>query len=210
MDLQVIDSTNTKCILGIIDRHVHITGGGGEGEFSSNTPEVQISKIIKHGITTVVGLIGTNDLSRSTKKPPSKSQVVKRKRSQYLYISRVYGYPPNIITGDVRDGIMFLEEVLGLKLAIEDHRSSYITKEELKRLAAYVRVASILSKKLGFIHLHMGNGQGLYKMIYEILAETDLPFSLFSPTHINRNKRLFNASIEFAKRGDLVGHYVQY
>ncbi|MEN1935088.1 beta-aspartyl-peptidase [Paenibacillus sp. 102] len=202
--IQVVDGTNTKCIPGIIDRHVHITGGGGEGGFASSTPEVQISTIIQQGITTVVGLLGTNDLARNTKNLLAKAKALREEGLNAYILTGGYGYPPNTITDDIRDDIMYFNEVLGLKLAIEDHRSSYVMKEELKRLAAHVRVASMLSKKHGFIHLHMGNGQGLYEMIYEILNETDLPISLFSPTHINRNTRLLDASIEFAKRGGLV------
>jgi beta-aspartyl-dipeptidase (metallo-type) len=204
VDIQMIDGTNTKCIPGIIDRHVHITGGGGEGGFSSSTPEVQISKIVQQGITTVVGLLGTNDLARNTKNLLAKAKSLKEEGLNAYILTGGYGYPPNTITGDVREDIMFFDEVLGLKLAIEDHRSSYVMKEELKRLAAHVRVSSMLSKKPGFIHLHMGNGKGLYEMIYEILDETDLPISLFSPTHINRNGRLLDASIEFAKQGGLI------
>ncbi|WP_245208872.1 beta-aspartyl-peptidase [Gottfriedia endophytica] len=204
VDIQIIDGTNTKCIPGIIDRHVHITGGGGEGGFSSSTPEVQISTVVQQGITTVVGLLGTNDLARNTKNLLVKAKSLREEGLNAYILTGGYGYPPNTIMGDVRDDIMFFGEVLGLKLAIEDHRSSYVTKEELKRLAAHVRVSSMLSKKSGFIHLHMGNGQRLYEMIYEIIDETDLPISLFSPTHINRNVRLLDASIEFAKRGGLV------
>jgi beta-aspartyl-dipeptidase (metallo-type) len=204
VDIQMIDGTNTKCIPGIIDRHVHITGGGGEGGFSSSTPEVQVSKIVQQGITTVVGLLGTNDLARNTKNLLAKAKSLKEEGLNAYILTGGYGYPPNTITGDVREDIMFFDEVLGLKLAIEDHRSSYVMKEELKRLAAHVRVSSMLSKKPGFIHLHMGNGKGLYEMIYEILDETDLPISLFSPTHINRNGRLLDASIEFAKQGGLI------
>ncbi|PFO82741.1 beta-aspartyl-peptidase [Bacillus cereus] len=204
VDIQVIEGANTKCIPGIIDRHVHITGGGGEGGFSSSTPEVQISTVVQQGITTVVGLLGTNDLARNTKNLLAKAKSLREEGLNAYILTGGYGYPPNTITGDVRDDIMFFGEVLGLKLAIEDHRSSYVTKEELKRLAAHVRVSSMLSKKPGFIHLHMGDGQGLYEMIYELIDETDLPISLFSPTHINRNARLLEASIEFAKRGGLV------
>ncbi|MCP3740822.1 hypothetical protein NLX69_14290 [Rossellomorea sp. BNER] len=35
LDVQIIEGTNTICIPGIIDRHVHITGGGGDGGFPS-------------------------------------------------------------------------------------------------------------------------------------------------------------------------------
>ncbi|KZN99039.1 beta-aspartyl-peptidase [Pseudobacillus badius] len=204
VDVEVIDGKNTICIPGLIDRHVHITGGGGEGGFSSSTPEVQLGSLASKGISTVVGLLGTNDIGRSIKNLLSKAKALREEGINAYILTGGYGYPPNTFTGDVREDIMFFQEVLGLKLAIEDHRSSYITKEEMKRLAAHVRVASMLSGKKGFIHLHMGTGRNHYDTLYEILSETNLPISLFSPTHINRSEDLLEASIEYAHRGGLV------
>ncbi|WP_341357287.1 beta-aspartyl-peptidase [Rossellomorea sp. y25] len=204
IEVPVIDGSDTYCVPGLIDRHVHITGGGGEGGFSTSTPEVQLSSLVQNGITTVVGLLGTNDLARNSKSLLAKAKSLKEEGMNAYILTGGYGYPPTTITGEVRDDILFIDEVLGLKLAIEDHRSSYVTTEELKRMAAHVRVASMLAKKPGFVHLHMGDGKGLYESIYQILKETDLPISLFSPTHINRNERLLDASVEFARRGGLI------
>lgn len=45
--------------------HVHITGGGGEAGPASRCPEAQLSKLISAGITTVVGVTGTDSVTRS-------------------------------------------------------------------------------------------------------------------------------------------------
>ncbi|MDW4528330.1 beta-aspartyl-peptidase [Rossellomorea marisflavi] len=204
LDHTVIEANGMHMIPGLVDRHVHLTGGGGEGGFSSSTPEVRLSSLVKNGITTVVGLLGTNDVGRSTKSLLSKVKSLREEGMNAFMLTGGYGYPPNSITGDIREDIMFFSEVLGLKLAIEDHRASYVTTEELRRLASYVRVSSMLSKKKGFIHLHMGSGKGHYQQIYDVVESTDLPISLFSPTHINRTSELLDASVEFAGRGGLV------
>ena len=47
-----------------VDLHVHLLGGGGEAGPWSRTPEITLSKIIRAGVTTVVGLLGTDDVSR--------------------------------------------------------------------------------------------------------------------------------------------------
>lgn len=62
---QVIDGTGRIVAPGFIDRHVHITGGGGEGSFHTQAPQVQLSDLIRGGVTTVVGLLGTDGISRS-------------------------------------------------------------------------------------------------------------------------------------------------
>ena len=62
---RIIDASGKKLAPGLIDRHVHVTGGGGEGSFHTRTPQIQLSSIIKAGITAVVGLLGTDDMSRT-------------------------------------------------------------------------------------------------------------------------------------------------
>ncbi len=204
LEAEIVDGANTICIPGIIDRHVHITGGGGEGGFSTSTPEVNMSTLLKNGITTVVGLLGTNDISRSVKSLLAKAKSLNEEGMTAYILTGGYGYPSATLTGDVRDDIMFISEILGLKLAFEDHRASHITKEELTRLASYVRVSSMLSRKTGFIHLHMGSGKHFYNMLYDIVGENGLPITLFNPTHVNRTVPLLEASAEFCRRGGSV------
>ena len=56
---KVIDAAGKRLIPGLIDQHVHITGGGGEGSFHTRAPEMQMSEMVSNGLTTVVGLLGT-------------------------------------------------------------------------------------------------------------------------------------------------------
>jgi len=44
---------------------VHITGGGGELGPASRTPEAKVNELIEGGLTTVVGVLGTDCISRS-------------------------------------------------------------------------------------------------------------------------------------------------
>ncbi len=60
------DYEGRKLIPGLNDGHAHITGGGGETGFNSKVPAVHLSEYTQAGVTTVVGLLGTDDLTRST------------------------------------------------------------------------------------------------------------------------------------------------
>ena len=71
--------------------------------------------------------------------------------------SRAYGYPSPTITGEVDRDIMFVEKVLGVKLAISDHRAPNVTESELIQLASKTRTAGMLSGKPGIVVLHMGD-----------------------------------------------------
>ncbi len=50
---------------GYMDIHVHITGGGGESGPATRVPEASLSVLVRNGITTVVGLLGTDGITRS-------------------------------------------------------------------------------------------------------------------------------------------------
>ena len=61
---RIISATGKKVTPGLIDLHVHLLGGGGEGGPRTRTPEITLSKITRAGVTTVVGCLGTDDVSR--------------------------------------------------------------------------------------------------------------------------------------------------
>ncbi|CAF1433011.1 unnamed protein product, partial [Rotaria sordida] len=51
-------------IPGLIDVHVHAIGGGGEQGPYSRTPESRLSQLINGGLTTIVGILGTDGMTR--------------------------------------------------------------------------------------------------------------------------------------------------
>lgn len=57
-DVNVIDLTGLTVIPGIVDPHVHATGGGGEKGPASRTPEAKLEQLIEAGITCLVGVLG--------------------------------------------------------------------------------------------------------------------------------------------------------
>ena len=64
-EIQTRDLKGAMVIPGLIDLHVHVTGGGGEAGFSSRVPECRISELVQSGVTTVLGLLGTDTVTRS-------------------------------------------------------------------------------------------------------------------------------------------------
>lgn len=63
--LQTVDAAGKPLVPGFIDLHVHITGGGGEDGFSSRAPESRLTDFTTAGVTTAVGLLGTDGIARS-------------------------------------------------------------------------------------------------------------------------------------------------
>ena len=64
LPLKTIDVKGSYVIPGLVDMHCHLTGGGGEMGPASRTPEGTIEALVEAGITTVVGILGTDCVSR--------------------------------------------------------------------------------------------------------------------------------------------------
>ncbi|MEG2786373.1 MAG: beta-aspartyl-peptidase [Romboutsia sp.] len=200
----VIDGSNKILVPGFIDQHVHITGGGGEGSFKTRVPEIMISKLTSSGITTVVGLLGTDASTRSVENLVSKAKALKEEGLSVYTHTGSYEYPTVTLTQSVRKDIVFIDEIIGCKIALSDHRSSTLTNEELQRVASDVRVAGMISGKAGILICHMGDGKRGLNPINESLENSDIPIRTFRPTHVNRNKSLLEQSFEFAKKGGVI------
>lgn len=201
-DLKIIDGTNKIVFPGYIDQHVHVTGGGGEGSFRTRAPEIKISDCIKGGVTTLVGLLGTDAITRSVENLVAKTKALNEEGITAYCLTGSYEYPSITLTGSVQKDIAYISEVLGVKLAISDHRCSNITKEELIRLVSEVRLAGLISGKPGIVHFHLGAGKNKLKLLFELLEDSDLPIKHLRPTHITR--RYEEDAVKFANMGGYI------
>ena len=187
---------------GFVDLHVHLLGGGGEAGPRTRTPEITLSKITRAGVTTVVGCLGTDDVSRRPETLLAKAmQLEEEGISTYIYTGS-YQFPLPTITGSVRKDIALIPKVIGVgEIAVSDHRSSQPSFEELCRVAAEARVGGMLGGKAGLVHLHMGSGRRGLDPILRIVKETEIPIGQFLPTHLTRAQSLLEQSLAFAKMG---------
>ncbi|MHB1652194.1 MAG: beta-aspartyl-peptidase [Desulfitobacteriaceae bacterium] len=203
--VEVIDVRGKYVMPGFIDQHVHLIGGGGEGGYATRTPEVSLSQVTKAGITTVVGCLGTDGTTRHVVSLLAKARALESEGiSAYIYTG-AYEVPTQTFTNNVRNDIILIDKVLGCgEIAISDHRSAQPSTEDIRKLAAESRVGGILSGKAGVLHLHVGEGRRGLGMLFEILEESEIPISQFTPTHINRNSYLLDEGIRFALMGGMI------
>jgi beta-aspartyl-dipeptidase (metallo-type) len=199
---RIISASGKLITPGLIDLHVHILGGGGEGGHRTRTPEITLSKMTRAGVTTVVGCLGTDDVSRRPETLLAKAmQLEEEGISTYIYCGS-YQFPMATMTGSVRRDIALISKVIGVgEIAVSDHRSSQPTFEDLCKVAAEARVGGMIGGKAGLVHLHMGSGQRMLDPIIRIVRETEIPIGQFLPTHVTRTESLLNQSIQFAKMG---------
>lgn len=199
--LTVLEGDGRTAVPGYIDQHVHILGGGGESGFASRVPELQLSECVRGGVSTVVGLLGTDSLTRSVENLVAKTKALKSEGLTAFCLTGAYEYPSPTLTGSVQTDVAFLEEVIGVKIAIADHRSSNLSKRDLIRLASQARLGGILSGKPGIVHLHVGSGKRGLGLLFDILETEDLPISVFRPTHVGR---VFADAVRFAGMGGYI------
>ena len=199
--IKIIDGSGKKLTRGFIDQHVHITGGGGEGSFKTRAPEITLSKLTTAGITTVVGLLGTDGTTRSVENLVSKAKALKEEGITVFAHTGSYEYPSVTVTGSIKKDICFIDEIIGVKLALSDHRAPNVSNLELQRVASDARVAGMLSGKPGIVVLHMGDGKKGLQPVREILEETEIPMKTIRPTHVNRREELLKEAFDYAKAG---------
>lgn len=200
--VDVVDLQGQKLIPGFIDSHTHITGGGGEAGFATQVPPVPISQFTSVGVTTVVGLLGTDDTTRTTGSLLSRVYGLREEGMSAYCWTGGYHYPLTTLTGCVRSDIAYLEPVIGVgEFAISDHRSSQPTFEEVVRIASDAHVAGLMTGKAGIIHFHLGDGDRKLELIKRAILETEIPGRVFNPTHVNRNIPLFEQACEMLDLG---------
>lgn len=201
---QIWDAQEKIVTPGIIDQHVHIIGAGGKNGFHSMTPEIKMTDLISCGTTTVVGLLGTDGSSRSIKTLNAKTKsLINEGISAYMYTG-YYGLDPIHLTESVKDDMMFIDNVLGCKIALADIRSSYPTPLELVRLLKDIRVGGMLASKKGVLHIHLGALTDKMDILFDLVENYEFPIEHISPTHVGRTKDLFEQAIKFAKLGGMI------
>ena len=199
--LRVVEAPDLTAVPGFIDQHVHVTGGGGEGGCATRCPPITVAAIAAVGLTTVVGVLGTDCISRS---PADLLAAVRGLResglSAYMYTGG-YRVPPPTLTGDVQRDLAWVPEVLGVgEIALSDHRSSQPSLAEIARLVSEARVGGMLAGKRGICHFHLGDGARGLELLSRLLAETEIPAQQVIPTHVNRRAGLLDEAAAYARR----------
>lgn len=199
---ETIDCTGKTLIPGLVDAHTHLTGGGGEGGAHTKVPPVQLSALTMAGVTTAIGLLGTDCRTRSIAELLAAARGLEYYGITTFCYTGGYEVPPVTLTGSARGDIVNVDRIVAMgEIAISDPRSSQPTFDELARLAADAHVAGMMTGKAGILHLHLGDGPRGLDLVRRILAETEIPPRVFHPTHCNRNRPLWEEAVALSALG---------
>src|SRR5512138_788430 len=199
---EAVEAGGRFVLPGLVDPHVHILGGGGEGGPATRAPEIRVEDIVAAGVTTVIGCLGTDGLTRHMTSLLAKARGLEVEGVSTFLFSGAYDVPPRTITGSVRSDLVLIDKVIGAgEIAVSDHRSSQPTFEEIARLADECRVGGLLGGKAGVLHLQLGDGRRGLEFLFRLIRETEIPVTQVIPTHVSRNAGLFEQGLEWAAAG---------
>lgn len=202
---EVVELQGARVIPGLIDAHVHLAGGGGEAGPASRVPRLQLPSLSTAGVTTAVGVLGTDGTTRTMAELVATVLGLREEGLSAWCWTGSYELPLQTLTGSVRSDVVFVDPIIGVgEFAVSDHRSSQPTFDELLRLASDCHVSGLLSGKAGVLHLHLGDGPRGLALVRRALDESELPARVFHPTHVNRKTRLFAEALELAARGCVI------
>lgn len=203
--IEVIDASDFYLTPGLVDSLVHFIGGGGEGGFASRTPEMMLTDATLAGVTTAIGVLGTDATTRTLTNLLAKAWALESEGISTWCHTGSYQVPCRTLLGSITDDLILIDKFIGVgEIAISDHRSSQPTIEELRKVAAQARVGGMLAGKSGIVSVHVGSGASLLTPLHQAVAGTELSLRQFYPTHINRNAAVLAAGFAFAKQGGVI------
>lgn len=197
-----VNADGGSIIPGLIDPHVHANGAGGEMGYGSRTPEAPLSELIKAGLTSIVGLLGTDTVTRGQNDLLAKLKGLGNDINTYMWIGG-YREPGPTLTSGVQADILLIEEVIGVgELAISDHRSSWPSNQQLLATVSDARVAGLLAGKAGVVQFHVGSANTLLSPLWYIVNQTTIPITNLLPTHVtSRGPALIADALRWNKAG---------
>ncbi len=205
LNINVINGEDKLLFPGFIDAHVHIIGGGGEDGYTTRTPELKLSQLTKSGITTVVGCLGTDNISRNMNTLIAKAKALKKEGINAFCYTGSYEIPVKTATGTIKSDLILIEEIIGTgEIALSDHRSSQPTYDEFARVVSESRVGGLLSGKCGIVNVHIGGGHRKLEFLLRLIDKTEIPPTQLLPTHINRNNYLFEEGLKYVGKGGYI------
>lgn len=207
----VVDVQGRVVAPGLIDNHVHVLGGGGGLGFASRAPELQTSQVVRHGITTVIGMLGFDATSKSMAALVAKTKAFREDGlSAYCLTGATLEHPVPTLTGRIRTDIAFVDEIIGVgELSISELGYGFDSFGKGAQYVAEAATAGLLAgrlaRKSGYACLQVPPyRETVLKPMFDVIDRTGLPITQFVPSHVNQTPEYMKDAQAWAKRGGWV------
>jgi len=217
---RVIDAAGRLVTPGLIDPHEHLIGAGGEDGPATRTTEVPLDDLVLAGITTVVGCLGTDTVTRWLTTLLGKVRQLDAQGITAYMNTGGYPIPPPTITSTVTNDLVLIDLVIGVgEVAISDTRAWKATPVQFATYVTEAMVGGSLGGKAGAVHVHVGEGKDQLAILHQIIDELEVDPAHIHAAHINRNEQLMDDAVTLAHKGAFVcvdttdgktGHWLRY
>lgn len=202
---QEIDAEGKLLTPGFVDGLVHYCGGGGEGGFGNRTPELDAAEAARAGVTTLVGALGTDSITRTVSNLLGKCRELQAKGLSAYFYSGSYHIPLQTLTQSLETDLIYIPEIIGVgEVALSDHRGSVVTFNDLLSIVRTTKTSASLAGKKGVVFLHLGDSPEQLSLLRDVVNNTDVSIKSFIPTHMNRNPHLFEDAIQYGLEGGYI------
>ena len=202
----VLNASGAAVVPGLVDIHVHVTGGGGEAGPASRVPEAPLSQLLRGGLTTVVGVLGMDSVTRSPDVLLSKVTALNRGPLTAFMWTGAYSVLPDVptVTGSIQRDLALIAPCVGVKVAIADHRASQAGPAVFRGIAGQAQVGGMVGGKAGVVYFHVGAHADRLAALWDIVRNTATPPAQLLPTHMGRTDDLIRDGIAWALAGGAV------
>jgi len=144
----------------------------------TRTKEVYFRDVVRSGITTLVGTLGTDAVTRSLETLLVKAKALSLSGlNSFIYTGSLL-FPPNTLTGTVERDIVLISEVVGVKMGLGEPVFARPDVRDLENLITETRRGASMSGKSAVVHVHMAATSKEWIPIFEsILESRDVPAS---------------------------------
>ena len=195
-----VDARGRMTTPGLIDAHVHITGGGGEAGFHTQVPPLPLSVPVSGGVTTIGGLLGTDGVTRHVDNVLAKACSLEEEGLSTFIMTGGYPLPSPTLTGSIQRDFACVHKVRGVKAAIADHRVAPVDARQIAALATDARVGGMLRGIVGMVVLHVGAASEGLSHVFEALDRCPYLGRHIIVTHINRSPAAFAQAEDLTRR----------
>lgn len=130
-------------------------------------------------------MLGTDGITKELTTLYAKCKSLEQYGIGAYMLTSYFAVPPKTIMQSVAEDMLFIDKIIGCKVAISDERCSFPTKQELLRLINQVHVGGLTSGKGGVLHIHLGALPSRMQILLEIARNTRTLVKHISPTHVD-------------------------
>ena len=205
VEYDVIDARGGYVTPGLIDPHQHFLGSSGEGGFQYQTPPLQVSEIVRAGVTTAVGTLGVDTTMQNIAALLGRAKALSNDGLTTCIWSGGYNVPPSTIMSSIREDVMFIDEVIGAgEVAVSDERGLNQSAQELAKMVRDTNVGGHLTGKAGVTHFHVGEEDTRLGPLFDLIEEFRVKPEWLYPTHVERTEKLLDEAIALVHQGATV------